>query len=104
MAFPIRSVGVFVALMVLVVVAPSAAQAGTELTCADGFTKVLERGGTAVCRRSESVASPDLAEALSQSWWGQAGCNGAASDRQEAVSQNPAGDWTVTMRFFCNKF
>ena len=104
MAYPICSVGVSVALVVLTVLVPHAAQAGTELACADGFTKVLEQGGSAVCRRSESVASPDLAEALSQSWWGQAGCNGAASDKQAAVSQSPAGEWTVTMRFFCNKF
>jgi hypothetical protein len=104
MAVPICSVGVSVVLMVSMALVSPPARAGTELTCADGFTKVLEQGGSAVCRRSESVANPDLAEALSQSWWGQASCNGAASDKQEAVSQGPAGDWTVTMRFFCNKF
>jgi hypothetical protein len=101
MAYSIRSVGVS-ALLVLAALRP--AEAGTAIVCAEGFSKVLDQGGTAVCRRSQSVASPDLAETLSQTWWGQAGCNGSATDRQEAVSQSPAGDWTVTMRFFCNQF
>ena len=102
MDHPIRSVGVSALLALIFSACP--AYAGTAIVCADGFTKVLEQSGTAVCRRSESVGTPDLAEALSQSWWGQAGCNGSASDRQSAVSQNPTGEWTVSMRFFCSGF
>ena len=80
------------------------AEAGMTVECGAGFTKILEQDGTAVCRRSRSVASSDLAESLSQLWWGQAACSGQASDRQAGISQNQTGEWTVTMRFFCNGF
>jgi len=102
MVRPIRSVGVSAFLVVLLGVGQ--AVAADSIACADGFTKVLDQGGSALCRRSSSVASSDLAEALSQMWWGQARCNGEASDRQTGISQNQTGQWTVTMRFFCSGF
>lgn len=80
------------------------ARAGMIVECGAGFTKILEQDGTAVCRRSRSVASSDLAESLSQMWWGEAACSGQTSDRQSGISQNQNGEWTVTMRFFCNGF
>ena len=102
MVRPIRSAGVSAFLVFMLF--GGAASAGTTMACAEGFTKVLDQGGTALCRRSQSVASSDLAEALSQMWWGQAGCSGQASDRQTGISQNQTGQWTVTMRFFCSGF
>lgn len=101
MVTSIRS-GFFVALCILLTA--KTAHAGMAIECADGFTKILELDGSAVCRRSKSVASSDLAESLSQMWWGQANCNGQTSDRQSGISQNQNGEWTVTMRFFCNGF
>ena len=78
--------------------------AGTAVECPEGFTKILEQSGQAACRRSQSVASSDLAEAVSKLWWNDAHCNGDESDRQTGISQNQTGAWTVTMRFWCNGF
>jgi hypothetical protein len=80
------------------------ADAGNRASCPDGFTAILANNGQAVCRRSESVASSDLAEAVSQLWWNSAHCEGAETDRQTGISQAPSGNWTVTMRFWCNGF
>jgi len=80
------------------------AEAATTVSCPEGFTKILDQGGQAVCRRSQSVASADLAESLSRLWWNTAHCNGEENDRQAGISQNQSGAWTVTMRFFCNSF
>jgi hypothetical protein len=96
MVSTIRSVSVLAFLL-----ASGTAHAASPLQCADGFTKVLDNGGEALCRRAEDVASSGLADALSRLWWDEAHCTGTARDRQAAVSQNPSGAWTVTLRFFC---
>ncbi len=80
------------------------ANAGAAIACPEGFTKILEQDGEAACRRSQSVASSDLAEAVSKLWWDNAHCNGAETDRQTGISQNQTGAWTVTMRFWCSGF
>jgi len=74
------------------------------VACPEGFTKILAQDGHAACRRSQAVASSDLAEAVSQLWWNNAHCNGDETDRQTGISQNSSGNWTVTMRFWCNGF
>jgi len=102
MDWPITTACVPAIVVLAIWMAPASAAA--PVTCAVGFTKVLESGGSAVCRRSASVGSSSLAEALSQMWWSEARCSGSASDKQTAVSQNSAGDWTVTMRFLCKRF
>ena len=84
----LRSAGC-VALIVVLMMRP--AGAAMAVACGTGFTKILEQDGTAVCRRSKSVASSDLAESLSQMWWGQAACSGQTSDRQTGISQNQNG-------------
>lgn len=83
---------------------PASALAGTEIECAEGFTKILENDGEAVCRRSKSVETESLAQALSDLWWGEAACNGETADRQTGISESQSGDWTVTMRFLCKGF
>jgi len=90
------------ALLLAMIIAPGLAKAGGSLVCAEGFTKVLDQGGSAICRRTENVRSSDVAEALSLTWWAEARCSGSATDRQAAISQSPRGDWTVSVRFFCN--
>ena len=80
------------------------AMAAQTIACPEGFTKILEQSGQAACRRSQSVASSDLADTVSKLWWDNAHCNGNESDRQTGVSQNQTGEWTVTMRFWCSGF
>ncbi len=89
---------------VCVLASAGPAKAVNGVACPDGFTKILAQDGQAACRRSQSVASSDLAEAVSQLWWNNAHCNGAETDRQTGISQNSTGNWTVTMRFWCNGF
>ncbi len=98
----IRLAGLCVAVCGFAVTGP--AWAGTSVNCPEGFTKILARDGQAACRRSQAVASSDLADAVSQLWWNNAHCDGAETDRQTGISQNSSGNWTVTMRFWCNGF
>ena len=86
-----------------VVLRPQPASAGKAVACPPGFSKILEHDKEAVCRRSQSVASADLGEAVANLWH-EAHCNGTESDRQTSTSQAPSGAWTVTMRFFCLGF
>ncbi len=97
----IRSAGIAFA---CVVACAGPASAATTVTCPEGFTAILAKDGHAVCRRSQSVASLDLAEAMSQLWWNNAHCEGDEADRQTGISQNQSGNWTVTMRFWCGGF
>lgn len=91
------------AVVAVAILVPSAAFADDEPRCPAGFTKFSEQSGAAACRRTAIVADAGLADALSKLWFDGARCAGGETDRQSGVAQNPDGDWTVSLRFWCNQ-